>query len=115
MNKLNLGSGEFKLEGFINIDFSEQTKPDLVCNFKKDALPFKNDSCDLIHLLHVLEHIEMKFWNNVFNEIRRVLILEGKLILAYPEFEICSRYFIENHKASRDFWQATLYGRQAYD
>lgn len=112
--KANIGCGEHKLDGYINIDFTEDTKPDLVCNIKLDPLPFKDNELDVICAMHILEHIEVKFWDFVFTEFRRTLKVEGELYLAYPEFETCAKYFIENKKGQRDFWRATLYGRQLY-
>lgn len=112
--RLNLGCGETKLEGFVNVDFEDTTKPDVTCNFKKDKLPFEDGEFDLVHLLHVIEHIEIRYWNNVFFEIRRVMKDGGEFRMAFPEFEIVSRYFLENHRNLRNFWRATLYGRQEY-
>lgn len=112
--KLNYGCGEAKLEGFINIDSSELVKPDIICDIKKGNLPFKDEEIELIHCIHNLEHIELPFWPQLFSEFWRVLIPEGKLILAYPEFERCAINFIENSHGRRDWWRATLYGRQLY-
>lgn len=114
--KINYGCGESPLEGFINIDTEQNdlTKPDIVCDIKRSTLPFKDEEVEVICALHVLEHIEMGHWQRVFLEFHRVLMPNGQLILAYPEFEICAKYFIENHKGARDFWRRTLYGRQHY-
>ncbi len=114
MNKLNIGSGEFKLESYINIDSELSTKPDLVCDLKKNPLPFKSESIELIHMFHSLEHIEKRYWSWIFDEFRRVLKLDGQLFLAYPEFEKCSKNFLENYLGLRDLFRATLYGRQLY-
>ncbi len=114
--KLNLACGETNLEGFINVDSikNERVNPDVIADIKAGPLPFENESCELIHFIHALEHIEQKFWLFVFSEFRRVLISGGELRLAYPEFEICAKYFIENYRGMRTFWRRTLYGRQLY-
>lgn len=112
--KLNIGCGETKLEGFVNIDLEESTKPDLLLDLRKESFPYLNDSVEQINCLHNLEHIELKYWNHVLSEFYRVLQPEGKLLLAYPEFEICAKNFLENEKGLRDFWRWTLYGRQEY-
>lgn len=112
--KLNYGSGETKLDGFINIDIELSAKPDLVCDLRKEPFPYETSSIDEIRCIHNLEHIEQKYWNQVFAEFYRVLKPEGCLYLAYPEFEICAKFFIEDFKGMRDFWQKTLYGRQLY-
>lgn len=111
---LNYGSGEKKLDGFINIDIESSVKPDLICDLRKQALPFANESIDEIWCIHNIEHIELIFWPHIFYEFNRVLKLNCNLILAYPEFEICVKYFLENYKGMRDFWRNTLYGRQLW-
>ena len=112
--KLNIGCGETKLEGYVNIDLEESTKPDLVLDVRKDVLPFNDNEIEEIVCIHNIEHIEFKYWDHIFQEFNRVLLKDGLLLLAYPEFERCAKYFIENHRGLRDFWRATLYGRQLY-
>ncbi|GIU68440.1 MAG: hypothetical protein KatS3mg093_327 [Candidatus Parcubacteria bacterium] len=55
--KLNLGCGNDKREGYINIDSSKEVNPDKVWNLEKTPLPFKTNSIDEILAFHVLEHI----------------------------------------------------------
>lgn len=112
--RLNIGCGETKLKGFINIDVEKKVKPDLVFNIKKYRLPFKDGSITQINCIHNIEHIEFKFWDYILNEFYRVLKLNGRLILAYPEFERVAENFIKNANGMKDFWRATLYGRQLY-
>lgn len=112
--KLNYGCGETKLEGFINIDIEDTTKPDMICDLRKQALPYETESVDKIHCLHNLEHIERKYWAQVIFEFARVLKPGAQLHLAYPEFEVCAKNYIENHQGLRDFWEKTIYGRQLY-
>ena len=50
--KLNLGAGEKKLDGHINIDIDPGCKPDLVLDLSKNALPFKDNSVDEVVALH---------------------------------------------------------------
>lgn len=114
MTKLNYGCGERKIEEFINIDIEPSIKPDLVCDLRKDAFPFENESIDEIWCLHNIEHIEIHYWPHIFYEFNRVLKLDSTLVLAYPEFDICVKYFLENYRGMKHFWQATLYGRQLY-
>jgi predicted SAM-dependent methyltransferase len=111
---INYGCGETKLKDFINIDIEESCKPDLVCDLRKEPFPYEPESVDIIQCIHNLEHIEQKYWPQILCEFWRVLKPEGELRLAYPEFEKCSHYFLENHLGLRDFWRNTLYGRQLY-
>jgi len=113
--KLNIGCGENKLEGYVNVDIEESVKPDLAIDVRKEAFPYENNSIEEIICTHNIEHIEYRFHPIILTEFHRVLTPQvGRLILAYPEFEICSKYFLSNHKGLKDFWRATLYGRQLY-
>jgi predicted SAM-dependent methyltransferase len=115
-HKLNYGCGETKLPDCINVDVDAKgtVKPDVVCDIRKGNLPFEKDHFSTVYAMHVIEHIEQKYWPALFDEFRRVLEPEGKLILAYPEFEICAKYFIENYMGARDYWRMTLFGRQSW-
>ncbi|MEM3091037.1 MAG: methyltransferase domain-containing protein [Candidatus Pacearchaeota archaeon] len=55
--KLNLGCGNDKRNGYLNIDSSKYVKPDKVWNLEKTPLPFKDNSVEEIIAFHVLEHI----------------------------------------------------------
>lgn len=116
MPKLNYGCGEMHLDGYINVDAfkNELTKPDVVCDLKTSILPFGNDYFEEVCALHVLEHVERGYWQMFFEEFYRVLVPDGTLMIAYPEFERCAKNFIENYKGNRDFWRMTLYGRQSH-
>lgn len=114
MLNLNYGCGETKLKDYVNIDLEPTTKPDLLLDLRKEPFPYSDDTVDLIQCIHNIEHIERKFWPVILGEFYRVLKPEGALRLAYPEFEVCAKNFLENFRGQRDFWRATLYGRQLY-
>ena len=110
--KLNLGCGNSKLEGYINIDCDETVKPDQVINICS-FLPWETDSIEKILFLHTIEHLEKRLYPTIFSELHRILQPDGLLILAYPEFEKCARNWLENTHGKRDFWEMTIYGRQS--
>jgi predicted SAM-dependent methyltransferase len=116
MLRLNLGCGEFKLDGFINIDCVEDSrvKPDLKLDFIEQQLPYEAETVDQIWMIHCIEHIERFKWLVLFSEVLRVLKPNGSFTLAYPEFKECAKRFIDNEGNNRNFWRATLYGRQMY-
>jgi SAM-dependent methyltransferase len=113
---LNIGCGESLLPDCINVDCTTNAlvKPDLVCDVRKEALPYEDESVDEIWMIHALEHIELYYWEVIFKEFARVLKPNGILLLAYPEFEKCAKNFVDNTNDARSFWRATLYGRQLY-
>jgi SAM-dependent methyltransferase len=112
---LNLGCGSNKIEGAVNVDIETSCKPDLIHNFTHVPLPYGEGSVDRVYLFHVIEHIPKKLHRFVLSEISRVLKPGGEFYVSYPEFIECAKRYIENTEAKRDFWEATLYGRQLYE
>lgn len=70
--KINLGSGQQKLEGFINIDNRLEMSPDVCCDVIA-GLPFADSSVDMVRAWDFLEHIPLGKTVSVIEEIYRVL------------------------------------------
>jgi predicted SAM-dependent methyltransferase len=113
--KLNLGCGSNKIDGYVNIDTEPSTKPDLVLDFVNNKLPYKDNSVNQILLFHVIEHIPKTLRRNFLGELRRVLNIDkGNILISYPEFLKCVDNWKRNYRGKKEFWEATLYGRQLY-
>ena len=110
--KINLACGLTKLNGYVNVDANPEVKPDEVVNVGADFLPWKDQSCEEVVFFHAIEHIEKKYHATIFTEIHRILTPGGRLLLGYPEFGVCCKFWLENHLGKRDFWEACIYGRQ---
>jgi predicted SAM-dependent methyltransferase len=110
--KLNLGCGLQKLEGYVNVDIDPNLKPDEVFDFTR-TFPYADESVEEIVAYHVLEHLPKHIHRSIYSEIYRVLVPSGRLVISFPEFLACVENWKTNHKGMRDFWEATLYGRQS--
>ena len=55
--KLNIGCGEKKLKGYVNLDSSAEVNPDVVWDLEKKPLPFQESIFSEVVAEHVLEHI----------------------------------------------------------
>jgi predicted SAM-dependent methyltransferase len=110
--KLNLGCGTNKIDGFINVDIDGTLEPDQVWDFRK-TFPIKTCSVDEIVMYHIIEHIEKKYHFDILTEIQRVLKPEGTVTFSFPEFLKVVENWKENKRGLRDFWEATIFGRQA--
>jgi len=55
--KLNLGCGNKKLEGYVNVDLTEYCNPDLILNLENTPYPFKSNSVSEIRMKSVIEHL----------------------------------------------------------
>lgn len=113
--QLNIGCGESKLQGYTNLDIINIpgiVEPDVI--YDGENFPFGDNSAERIIALHVIEHISNRKHRDFFDEIWRVLITDGELFITYPNWEVCAKYFIDNHKGKRDYWLQCLYGRQLW-
>ncbi len=84
LKKLNLGCGETKKDGYVNVDWSALVHPDVVHDLNKLPYPFSDNSFDLIEAYHVLEHLDKPFL--VMAEFHRILAPGGTLHIKVPHF-----------------------------
>jgi SAM-dependent methyltransferase len=69
--KLNIGGGDVRLEGFVNLDYDELSKPDYVVDLEKDRFPFEDSTVETVVAHHVLEHFGEGYFH-CLQEIYRV-------------------------------------------
>src|SRR3990167_7044771 len=82
--KLNLGCGEDKKVGYINVDWSSLVSPDVAHDLNKVPYPFEDSSIDRIEAFNVLEHLEKPFV--LMKEFHRILKRGGELNIKVPHF-----------------------------
>ena len=96
MAKLNLGCGEDIRNGYVNLDYVKKEGVDKVHNLNKVPYPFKDRYFDEIYASHVLEHLDVE-WFDLIKELDRILKKGGRLIVKVPHFT-AALAFIENHR-----------------
>lgn len=114
MLKLNIGCGDSKIDGYINIDAERKCKPDIVLDITEEQLPHKANTVDEILFFHCIEHIRKLLHRKILLEFYRVLKNDSKLYITYPNFWECAQRWHANSSGRREFWEATLFGRQLY-
>lgn len=82
--KVNLGCGEDKKVGYVNVDWSPLVKPDVVHDLNQTPYPFEDNSVDHIEAFHVLEHLSKPF--TLMREFHRILKTGGILHIKVPHF-----------------------------
>lgn len=82
---LELGCGGTKRDGWLSVDY--RFGSDLTYDITKD-LPFKDGQFEKIYIEHVLEHFNFKEVKLVLNNIFRVLMPNGSLIISVPDLQI---------------------------
>ncbi|MBN1162194.1 class I SAM-dependent methyltransferase [Patescibacteria group bacterium] len=81
---LNLGCGDKKLKGAVNVDKSNLHNVDIVHDLNIIPYPFPDAHADEIHMYHVLEHLDDPI--AVMEEVHRILKPGGILYLRVPHF-----------------------------
>jgi predicted SAM-dependent methyltransferase len=110
--KLHLGCGDKRLDGYEHVDARAECNPDHVADVM--ALPFDENSAELVYFSHGLEHIRRPDVMDALGEWRRVLKPGGILRLAMPDFEALSGVY-HDEKVHLVRIQGLLWGRQNYN
>ncbi len=99
---LNIGCGEKKIPGFVNIDLEPGADIQLDV---RGGLPFPDSSVDGVFSEHFIEHISQAEGVNFFRECRRVLKPGGRVRIATPDLEyIIKRYLREDWKSGSEMF-----------
>src|SRR5258708_28997174 len=84
--KLNLGCGQNKVPGYLNVDKFDACGPDQVVDLEIFPWPFADNSADEILMNHVLEHLgqETRIFLGIMRELYRVLKPGAQLRVRVP-------------------------------
>ena len=105
--KLNIGSGEYPKEGYVNVD--NDWNADVKAS--ADNLPYENESVIEVTSSHVLEHFNKYDVPKVLAEWFRVLKYSGKLSIEVPNFEFCVKKWLDESN-KYGFTMDTIFGLQ---
>lgn len=112
MIKLHLGCGKKILPGFLHIDIIPFDHLDYVYDISN--LDFiESLTIDEIYASHVLEHFNRKKIMFVLKEWNRLLVNNGILRLAVPDFSSIVEQYNENKNVEE--LEGLLYGGQTYE
>ena len=72
--KLNLGCGQNRIEGYINVDRQPECAPDQLVDLEQFPWPYADNSVDEIVMNHVLEHLgaDTRTFFGIVKELYRV-------------------------------------------
>ena len=84
--KLNLGCGEKRLPGYINVD--KFGTPDIKHDLESFPWPWETNSVSDILLIHVLEHLgkDVDIYFGIFKEMYRICNHGAKIKIIVPHF-----------------------------
>lgn len=98
----------------VRFDLRESVKPDVRCDLRQ--IPEPEETYDIVHARHVLEHFRREEAVPVVREWARLLKVGGELQLNVPDLESAMEHLLAAERGERDpdlypWWQ--LYGAQA--
>ena len=96
--KLNLGCGNIRFEGYINIDVTETPATDIIADIV--SLPmFPGDCVDEIQMNAVFEHLYRYQQKPALKEWLRILKPGGKLIINWiPDFDVVIDAYLKRER-----------------
>jgi predicted SAM-dependent methyltransferase len=105
--RINLGSGENKKEGYINIDLCDNAdlKHDL-----RTPLPFKDKEVEEIMAIHVIESFYRWQFLDILKDWRRVL--KGKMTIEFTDLDLAIDMYVNGNDQTRMYGKWGLYGNQ---
>lgn len=107
--RINIGCGRLKLDGFVNIDESEEVEPDLVVGAEDFLRSCEDGTVDEIYAGHFLEHIEYEDGQRVLRECLRVLRSGGKIGVVVPDTEVLMKLYVSGKMALHLICEQFLY------
>lgn len=94
--KLVIGAGERRVDGFLHHDVQKLPGIDIVCEFWNLPDKIPPESCEEIHMTHVLEHFPMQEALAVLLTIWTLLKSGGKFYIEVPNFKWHAQKILEN-------------------
>ncbi|WP_372398527.1 hypothetical protein ABMY26_17815 [Azospirillum sp. HJ39] len=84
--KLNLGCGDTRLPGYVNVDKYGTFGPDMVADLEVVPWPFETDSVADVQLIHSLEHMGQttEQFLNIMKELYRVCRHGARITIKVP-------------------------------
>lgn len=92
--RVNVGCGNKKIHGWVNIDLREEVNPDLVCDISKISEKIEGQA-EIIYACHVLEHFDKYQVVGVLEDWYKALKPGGTLRVSVPDIRSCCEYYLQ--------------------
>ncbi len=101
--RINLGSGHWKLEGWINVDLDFSSGPDL-CADLSAGLPFHSGVADFLHTEDFLDQLDLEQARRFLEECHRILKTGGVMRVLTPDLETMARLYLHDPDRLCGLW-----------
>lgn len=94
----------------ISFDIREEVRPDVVCDVRR--IPVPDETFDIVHASHILEHFGWPYADKVLKEWARILKVGGEIRIAVPNLRYVAKRLLADQIIPTDMW--VLFGEQDY-
>jgi len=102
--KINLGSGHWKLEDWINVDIDIESQPD-VCADLAGGLPFASGVARLMHTEDFIDQLTLENAAAFLSECHRILAPGGVLRVLTPDMRRLARLYLDDPEQLNTLWK----------
>ena len=102
--KINLGSGHWKFEGWVNVDLDAESLPDVLADLSAD-LPFEDGCAEFMHTEDFIDQLELEGAEAFLKECHRILKPGGVIRILTPDVEKLCRMYINEPDALKTLWR----------
>jgi len=101
---VNLGSGHWKLDGWINIDIDFGSRPDVCANLV-GGLPLRDACADYMHTEDFIDVLDLEQAARFLSECHRILKPGGVIRVLTPDVEQLARLYLHEPEALKALWR----------
>lgn len=102
--KVNLGSGHWKLEGWVNMDLDHASRPDVCANLAA-GLPLRDACVDFMHTEDFIDQLNLEQAGRFLRECHRILKPGGVIRVLTPDVEQLARLYLHEPENLKALWR----------
>jgi len=103
--KINLGSGHWKLDDWVNVDIDRDSQPDVCANLA-GGLPFADGVASLMHTEDFIDQLELEQAGEFMRECHRILCPGGVLRVLTPDMRMLAQLYLNDPEKLQTMWKS---------
>jgi predicted SAM-dependent methyltransferase len=104
MVMINLGSGHWKIAGWVNVDLDFDSHPD-VCADLSGGLPFRDGCADFMHTEDFIDQLDLQQAGQFLRECHRILKPSGVIRVLTPDVEQLASMYLHQPDGLKLLWR----------
>jgi len=101
---INLGSGHWKLNDWVNVDIDPESRPDVLADLAA-KLPFRDECADFVHTEDFIDQLELDGATDFLRECHRVLRPDGVLRVLTPDVHKLCQMYVNDPESLKALWR----------